>query len=644
MPKTKPQPYLKALILSFISALAFAVNNGTYAVDPELKEKTTNPIIFAISQINSSLNKPSYMMFFFIIIAFVGFLRLIPGLDRKNFKWNIPFSLIASLFFLLCDSYFYTNSWDKVFGSTTALITSALKGSGIAVLVFFVYDVINRIKIEATKGESPAVKKLIKLTAVIVVCWIPYMIIMAPGGMSGDTRDQFGQFMGITELCWSPQTVVREPGDILLTNHHPVFHTVILGIFLKIGEMLGSYAIGTELFAVIQCIFLAGSLAYCTLKLREFGMSKKMVRLTYVFFALFPLFPLWGMSLFKDAPFTIALLVMTILLYDAFRNPHGFTKFKYFALSVFVMLLMLVRNNGFYLVLLLVPFVIIHFRKDKKFLLKMGCVLIIPLIIFKFGYQGFFFDAMGINQGSPREMLSVPFQQTARYISEYGDEITPEEEKNILAVLSDEKDNTLEGIAARYVPDRADSVKAMYNKYATGEDLANYFKTWAVQLTKHPGVYVEAFLNLNYSWFTFSSNWDYLFIRGVDDSLISQYLEGIENPQSTEDAKLFVFYVVYSLMKLPVIGVLFEFSSYTWAYVVLFIAALRRKRHRELLACLPIFVNYLICFVGPVAYMRYVIPMLACLPFAAFIIFSKSKMQAPENKKEVKEDNEIWIK
>lgn len=644
MPKTKPQPYLKALILSFISALALSVNNGTYAVDPELREKTSNPIVLAISQINSSLNKPSYMLFFFVIIAFIGFLRLIPKLDKKNFKWNIPFSLIASLFFLLCDSYFYTNSWDNVFGSTTAIITSALRGIGIAVLVFFVYDVINRIQIEATEGESPTAKKIVILTAIMIVCWIPYMVIIAPGGMSGDTRDQFGQFMGITELCWSPQTVVRESGDILLTNHHPVFHTVILGIFLKIGELLGSYAIGTELFAVIQCIFLAGSLSYCTLKLREFGMSKKMVRLTYFFFALFPLFPLWGMTLFKDAPFTIALLMLTILLYDAFRNPRGFTKFKYFALAVFVTVLMLVRNNGFYMVLLLVPFVIIHFRKDRKFLLKMSCVLIIPLIIFKFGYQGFFFDAMGINQGSPREMLSVPFQQTARYISEYGDEITPEEEAGILAVLGNETTDTLEGIAKKYVPDRADSVKELYNKYATGEDLANYFKTWAVQLTKHPDVYVEAFLNLNYSWFTFSSNWDCLFIRGVDDKLIPQYLEGLDNYEATADAKLFLFYTIYSFTKLPVIGVLFEFSSYTWAYVVLFIAAIRRKKYNELLACLPIFVNYLICFLGPVAYMRYVIPMLACIPFAVFIVFSKNKRQANECKKEMTEDNEIWIK
>jgi hypothetical protein len=56
---------------------------------------------------------------------------------------------------------------------------------------------------------------------------------------------------------------------------------------------------------------------------------------------------------------------------------------------------------------------------------------------------------------------------------------------------------------------------------------------------------------------------------------------------------------------------------------------------------LPIFVNYAICFVGPVAYMRYVIPMVACIPFVIFITFSRDK-----NSEEIEklEDNEIWIK
>ena len=76
--------------------------------------------------------------------------------------------------------------------------------------------------------------------------------------------------------------------------------------------------------------------------------------------------------------------------------------------------------------------------------------------------------------------------------------------------------------------------------------------------------------------------------------------------------------------------------------MVLFLAMLMRKKHRELLACLPIFINMVICFIGPVAYMRYSIPLVICLPIVFFITFSKKRNKAAEDNKD--EENAIWIK
>ena len=94
-----------------------------------------------------------------------------------------------------------------------------------------------------------------------------------------------------------------------------------------------------------------------------------------------------------------------------------------------------------------------------------------------------------------------------------------------------------------------------------------------------------------------------------------------------------------AIEKTPVIGSLLEISFYALAYIVAFIIMLKRKRHKELLATLPIFINFVICFVGPVAYMRYAIPMAACLPFVTFITYSKNKEE-----KTKAEEKEIWIK
>lgn len=634
--------YIKAFILAVMAGLSIFVSNGTYAASSDVKEELGSRLAVMVWQIKSSFSQPDYSTALFVIVAFVAFAYLIPKIKAKNIKWGIPFSIISALFILLCDSYASVDSWDNVFGSTTALVTSGLRGIGIATLSFFVFDLINRVNIEkAGENDSFDTKRFIRLALIMFACWIPYMIILSPGAMGTDTRDQFAQVLGDPEFSWTISTIVREPGDILLNNHHPVFHTLLLGVFLKFGELVGSYFAGIELYCILQSLVFAGALTYSVMKLRQYGMSKSFSKIVYIFFTLCPLFPLWGMATFKDTPFTIVLLVTVMLLYDAFKAPEKFDGKKYFVLLVTLLLLMLVRNNGFYLVLALVPFVIIHFRKDKKFLLKITSVMLIPLILFKVGYTGIAFDVFGVEEGSPREMLSVPFQQTARYIIEYSDEITPEEERAILGVLGDE-DTTLQDIADSYEPCRSDHVKRMYNKYAETDDLVNYFKTWFSQLTKHPGVYVEAFLHLNYSWFSFDSDFDTIYYDGIRDEVIPIYLEGLENPEGLEGARSALHEIVYTVAELPLINCIFEFSFYTWAYVIIFLAMLMRKKHKELLACLPIFANYAICFVGPVAYMRYAIPMVACIPFVIFITFSRNK-NCKEETTDL-EGNEIWIK
>lgn len=642
--KNTVSDYIKAFVLALMSSLAVVVSNGTYIAADSVKEKLGSPFLIKLWQVKAAFSYPDYSVYMLVVLAFVALVYLIPKVSKRNIKWGVPFSIIGALFMLLCDSYFELNSWDKVFGSGTAVVTSCFKGIGIATLIFFVYDIANRVNIEKLDVIHNGFdkKSFMKLTLIMIACWVPYMIIMAPGAMGTDTRDQFAQILGNGEMSWSPGTVLREPDDILLTNHHPVAHTLLLGIFLKFGELIGSYFAGIELYCVLQSIVFASALTYSVIKLQEYGMSERLAKIVYLFFTLCPLFPLWGMTTFKDTPFSIMLLVVTLLLYDAFKTPEKFTKSKYWILAAALFVLLLVRNNGFYIVLLLLPFTVIHFRKDKKFVLKIISVMLIPILLFKVGFTGVAFKVAGVNDGSPREMLSVPFQQTARYIVEFENEVTPEEKDSILTILGG-GEVTLNEIAQKYVPDRSDSVKGLYNKYATTEDLLNYFKTWFAQLAKHPACYVEAFLNLNFSWFSFDSNHDAIYYNGNTDKTIPDYLEGLDNPKALDGARSAVSQMVNMLDRIPIVSCLFEFSFYTWCYVIIFLAMLMRKRYTELLVCLPIFANYAICFVGPVAYMRYVIPMIVCIPFVIFITFSRSKNDEIDESIEP-EGNEIWIK
>lgn len=625
-------------ILSIISSFALIVNNISY----EPTEGIGRASLF-IKQIRSAFEDASYYVLFFVVLAFIAFLHLIPKNNKKLLKISIPFSIIAAFFLLLCDSYYQVASWDNVFGSMSAVVISLFKGAGAAVLAFFMYDIVNRISIEKlTSPDKAGVKDFVKITLIMFVCWIPYMIIFSPGLMNCDVNDQFAQIMGNREVCWS--TTAAE-GESILNNHHPIFHTFILGAFLKLGEAVGSYFAGIELFSILQCLAFTAALSLSLIKMKQHGMSKKLLSVFLLIFAFCPLFPLWGMTLMKDTAFSIVFLVTIVLIYDAVADADTFRGKKCIPLAIAVLLLMLMRNNGFYMLLAFLPFVIIHFRKDKKFLVRIAAVLLIPMIIFKVGVTGIMFSQLDIEEGGKQEMLSIPLQQTARYISEYKDEVTQEEEQAILGVLYQWYDGkpTLDKIAEDYVPYISDPIKSMYGHDVTNDQLAAYLKVWAKQLIKHPDVYVEAFLNMNYSWFSFDTNQGYIFFdayNGVDED-IPKWLDGIDNPEKLHRVSRLAKKCVNFLHEIPVVNCAFEFSFYTWAYVIIFIAMLIRKKYKEMLACLPIFINYAICFIGPIAYLRYALPMIVCLPFVIFITFSRDK----NNKEEMKNisTHEIWL-
>lgn len=88
-------------------------------------------------------------------------------------------------------------------------------------------------------------------------------------------------------------------------------------------------------------------------------------------------------------------------------------------------------------------------------------------------------------------MFSLPFQQTARYVRDYGTEVTEDEKQAIEKVLD------YNSLAEIYSEVTADPVKTTYHAQNTKE-LMDYFTVWFRQFLKHPVCYIESFWNQNY--------------------------------------------------------------------------------------------------------------------------------------------------
>ena len=102
---------------------------------------------------------------------------------------------------------------------------------------------------------------------------------------------------------------------------------------------------------------------------------------------------------------------------------------------------------------------------------------------------------LGVADGSRKEMLSIPFQQTARYLKEYPDDVTESEENAIEKILD------YGSLAENYNPEISDHVKDTFNNSATTQDMVNYFKAWVSMFLRHPDVYFQATFNNTYGYY-----------------------------------------------------------------------------------------------------------------------------------------------
>ena len=164
---------------------------------------------------------------------------------------------------------------------------------------------------------------------------------------------------------------------------------------------------------------------------------------------------------------------MDELTWYLFRKEHYKKNLTHPLLTSAAVLGMFFRQNGFYVVAVLILFVAgrelyLIIRKKQTFAcaVLILAVLIIPLGIGKINTSCLHkkYNATSV---STRAMLSMPLQQTARYMIYHSDDLSAEEKKIIQKVI----DYTPEEFAENYNPYKFDGIKHGFSKKASKEDL-----------------------------------------------------------------------------------------------------------------------------------------------------------------------------
>ena len=439
----------------------------------------------------------------------------------------------------------------------------------------------------------------------IVICYIPYMIAFYPAIMGYDPANQIKEVMGI-HTRYMDSVVLLDP-NMTLTNFNPLVHTLILGNCFKLGYNIGNVNLGLFLYSIIQVIVLVSVLSYSIYYMKKEKVPTILLYITLGIYALVSVFPFYAMSTVKDTFFSAFILLYIIKLYDIIKNKQ--TTKDYVILFFISVLVILFRNNGIYTVMLSMPFLLISL-KDKR---KPIITVIVCLLACYIGYGKVLLPSLKISNTSVREMLSIPFQQTARVVKYRGDEL-PEEEKEAI-----DKILIYDTLAERYEPDLSDAVKNKYNKYATSEELMDYFIVWFNQFFRYPVDYLDATINNVYGYF-YPNTSKWYFYHGYNSKLEEAGFDYHYNDMKWLRDGLVEYGNVFPYI--PVIGMFLNIGFVVWLYFIILGFLIINKSSKYIPVILPALSLILVCIAGPAnTYFRYAQPFIFSLPVVLFLLY-----------------------
>ena len=259
-------------------------------------------------------------------------------------------------------------------------------------------------------------------------------------------------------------------------------------------------------------------------------------------------------------------------------------------------------------------------------------VVLVTVVLYG-GFTKVLMPALDITPGSRREVLSIPFQQTARFVNKHdganagitdgtgtADGLVTEEERAAIDAVLD-----YSTLASRYDPDKSDAVKNQFNEDATPEQLAAYFKVWAAQFLKDPGCYFSAVANNYYGYFYPSSKDVFTYGSASSAKIMGNDANRAHFNFHPESGRLvgtcnqLVNLYRVAVQRIPLSSLALSSSTYVWLLISACVYLLRNRQWRSLALFVSLLGILAVCLIGPCngsTYMRYLYPMIVALPFA----------------------------
>lgn len=399
---------------------------------------------------------------------------------------------------------------------------------GLAIFIYLMLNaleqsiLISKKNVVNNHGELQISSNALKCFLTILICWIPYIVILYPAAMSPDTYNQLLEFFGhgdwtrdIYPIGW--YLLGKHPFSI--SNQHDFLVTLLYGINFKIGlKIFHNAGIGLFISSLEQVLAVASSLTYSLVSFQHLGMTNKKVNYFKWFYALFPMLPIISMFLTKNVFNSAALLGTVLLLANLLHDRLLFKKtWWWLGLILTLFIQLATQKYAMYIIVFSAVISVVIWFKDKH-IFRISLVSLMVVICFLSG-QHLLFSMLQVPVGDPIEGEAVMIQSTALYQKRFGSSLTTSEKETINRVF------VRKNLAKLYNPTDSDPIKSSGAKEiglqsdgtfdhhirksfimgyrfrtVTKNDIRDYKKVWVHLMIKHPEVLLEAFFSQGYSY------------------------------------------------------------------------------------------------------------------------------------------------
>ncbi|MCI8384567.1 MAG: hypothetical protein HFJ33_06910 [Clostridia bacterium] len=599
-------------------------------------EKTIRIILAMLTVVCMSINleigeglKDTFHVFSIMDCAYVilYYLLLTQIADCKDKRAQICCAILAMIFGM-CEVIGYSISrycnLSCVIGSKLTFLKAVLKFLGYfatfySILLFLFTKGIPKmkeLKDKKLKFFTNNKRSFLIVAIIILIAYMPYFLSQYPGKISTDS---------ITEIS----TALYSMDNMI--NHHPIAHIAIVSIFVNIGKACNDYNLGIAFYSLFQMILTASVFSFVIYYMAKRNVNFYIRLLCFLIFAFYPPFAGFAITMWKDVPFGLAMVLYTIGMIELAIQQEFLKKWKNrIWLLLSMILVILFRNNGIYVVLLSLPFMI-FFTKGLR---KVATAMAVFILAFYMIYKGPIFTLLKVTDGPIREALSVPLQQIARTVKERENDLTEEEKERINQYMP------VNEIGELYYPLISDRVKDTLNNEAVKENKIDFITLWLELLAKYPVEYVESFLAGSYGyWYPEAKNW---VIWEFDEDSYEQAKQSlnIEVEQTPIINPNFINKMIHGINYTPqtIVSAIFSIGFVFWVTVTMMVYVIYQKRYRLILAYLPVMFLWLTTIASPVwCEYRYIYSMFTTAPM--LILGMMSLINNEDNKEKGIETN-----